>query len=324
MNEAENLFDNVKAISIVPYQFGIQSRYPKHPLKLEGISLIDEFESFLRTYDGKTEYLTENQVSYSVVDVCREGNRFLYGWIKFGHWGITSELVNIHTQATRERTQDDCELLKYFFIIEFSRCVPAHFLLIVHKRVNSSALSVLRVLTKNFWVQHMKLERGSFVLDDRALLSQDYYDNVIRKKLLHVTFTWPTIKNDIADCVFDGMSTRENQGKMSLRLSPDHGVLKSFLTRKFPREGVAVLENYDKCKDVRVTVNIGKGKQKRERVVKLGHSMPLINMPVEITEVVELDKEGIPTTESILRISKDVLQSVYPTVGWIPEDANVC
>ena len=111
---------------------------------------------------------------------------------------------------------------------------------------------------------------------------------------------------------------------MSLRLSPDHGVLKSFLTRKFPREGVAVLENYDKCKDVRVTVNIGKGKQKRERVVKLGHSMPLINMPVEITEVVELDKEGIPTTESILRISKDVLQSVYPTVGWIPEDANVC
>lgn len=169
----------------------------------------------------------------------------------------------------------------------------------------------------------MELKRDPFVFESKALLSQDYYDNVIRKKLAYVTFTWPTIKSDIADCAFEGMVPGERRGTMSLKLSPESGYLKEVLTRNFPREGVAVLDNYDKCKDVRVTFNIGKGKQKRERVVKLGHSMPLINIPIEITDSVEFDEHGLPTTESILRESKIVLEYVYSTVGWIAEGVSV-
>lgn len=107
MPEEGNLFDNdnVKSISLVPYQFGIRPpRYSKHPFKCDDILLIDKFESFLKAHEGKTEYLPKNQVSYAVTNVLREGNRFLYGWIKFGHWGIASELVNIRTKDVRERT----------------------------------------------------------------------------------------------------------------------------------------------------------------------------------------------------------------------------
>ena len=238
--------------------------------------------------------------------------RRIEGILESGEYGYEAALVNVHSGRTHRRHVKEAELLPFYFLVYVPRR-PVKGVMILQRFGSFGVSSVVgRMLARDFAPTPNRIQIDSLVPD--ALVN--HWTGARRaRKIRLVSFKLPKHIEDVfrlggSEDVYSELVITARRGKTI----PLTRGLRTLLRSHDPREeGVVELQRKHPHDLVKMEVDVG-GKR---RTVDVRHP-DAIAAYFNVTDRVEIEKNGHPSLASIRKAAYDLLGDIKPILGEKP------
>jgi hypothetical protein len=300
-----------QTISVSLYTLRITERRQKDPLP------VGEFDGKSDLFSIIHEALSEHQGNepgikettrriYVTNDLARKG-RTLDGRVEVGDSGYTASLKDIATgkENYRQKTTD-ARLLPLYFRFWIPKKQPYGFVAFQHFGDAGCKTAIESIISSNFQQKHPE-----YTFAMRQRIPSDYADEVLTtggiKEFRFIQFG---VNKDIAD-MYGGASVPPGTANVEVRiiakrkstLNSTKMIMDAIKNRQLSARGFE-LDNFQ-CNDFRITVNV-KGK---DRVLRVGEFLKM-NSRIEVTDIVDIGRDGHPSRESIADACEALIREV--------------
>lgn len=235
-------------------------------------------------------------------------NERIYGCVESGKFGFESELMNVKTKTTKRRESNDCELIPFFFAMDFEAHEESAILL-TEQFGPYSPKGILLEHLRAFVESHMdghKLITGTIV-------SEDIVRQVLSKQVKALRFHYKRVPPDIADKIDKTKNQHiERDGMMEIAIKAKRG--------SFPEWGFEFLHNVrrtgltifnEKSTELKVDMVVD-GKTK---TVNVGN-MDSFNTSFVVDSIEDVQQNGHPTDARMREEAKDAFSICRKALGW--------
>ena len=272
---------------------------------------------------GKTALQVEEIFQYPVEEeqheekaknVKKDLKSTVSGFVDAGDYGIVSILKNIVTNRKRHRTKDDCELLRYFFYIEF-RAGQDEALLVIQRQGTHGTLTNL---TKSL-SGYLEADDNDYkyTLSVNPIATEESIKKALGGGIKKLRY----IKTEVPKDVANDLHLNDNEqrfGSMELVINTRREEsfslpewVSDFLGGTSKKQYLEI--NGVEYDDMKLEVDV----DGRTKTMQLNELTERFRSTFSINENVEFDQEsGMPTYESLMRQTEVVLPELRRAIKW--------
>ena len=271
---------------------------------------------FFKKHLGKALVSADSRSGFRVSDLFPdklpsndEQQAFLmYGHVETGKFGFESELINVETKKSKHRESTDCELIPFFFAMDFQTGEDA-VILVTEQFGPYSPKGILLERLRAF-VQD-KLE--GYKLTTEIIVSDEIVRHVLSQHVKALRFQYEKVPSDLADSIDRNKDHHiEHEGEMEVVIKAKHGAFLEWgfeFLNNVKRTGLTISDEKSTSLKVDMVVD---GKQKTVNL----DSPDSFNTSFIVDSIEEVQQNGHPTDERMLSESKDALFICRKALGW--------
>lgn len=277
-----------------------------------GESFRDFMRGFFGSHLGTATMDIDNQSGFRVSDSADGGamvDGLFYGHVETGRFGFESELVDVtDTRRTKKRERTDCELIPFFFAMDFEPGMDCAILL----TEQFGPYSPKGILLDRLRGHVEKLMPGHGV-ETETIVSEEVVKEVLAKRVKALRFQYQRVPPDMADSIdSDGSGHIEREGVMEIVIKSRNGVFGEWgfkLLDKVRQTGLTVSD------ETSTNLKVEMEYDGRTKTVDIGDFGSFnTSFPVDSRE--EVEANGHPATDRMLAEARDVLDICRKTLGW--------
>ena len=232
----------------------------------------------------------------------------IQGCLETGKFGFESELWNVETKKTKRREAADCELIPFFFAVDFEPGQDAAILL-TEQFGPYSPRGILLERLRSF--VETKMEGHKLVTE--VIVSEDIVRQVLSKHVKALRFHYERVPPDLADCIDKDKDHHiERDGIMEVAIKAKRGVFPDWgfeFLHNVRRTGLTILDEPSTELKVDMVVD---GKTK---TVNMG-DLDKFNTSFVVDSIEEVQQNGHPTDERMAAEANDAFSICRKALGW--------
>lgn len=276
--------------------------------------------AFFTKFLGHAEVSEDNRSGFRVAQLTpkeissEQKEQWIHGCVESGKFGFESELVNVKTKKSKRRETTDCELIPFFFAMDFEPGQAAAILLTEQFGPYSP---------KGIMLEHLRAFVESRMeghkLEPEIIVSEEIVRQVLSKHVKALRFHYERVPPDIADSIDASKDHHiERDGVMEVAIKAKRG--------KFPDWGFEFLHNVrrtgltiftEKSTELKVDMVVD-GKTKTVNIGDLNS----FNTSFVVDSIQEVQQNGHPTDKQMLEEAKDAFVICRKALGWTTNETN--
>ena len=267
--------------------------------------MIGFFSSFLNS--GNIAF--DDSSGFRVADLDHSGSRVLFGHVEAGKFGFESQFVNVEdTTKTKKREVSDCELLPFFFAMDFEPEKDCAILL----TEQFGQYSPKGILMDQLRAYVAKILQGHR-LSSETIVSEDVVRKVLDQHVKALRFHYDRVPSDVADGIDgDDAGHIEREGVMEVVIKSRNGV--------FPEWGYTFLNNVRQtgltiCDEHSTGLKVDMSVDGRTKTVNLG-DLDGFNSSFLVDSRDDVEQNGHPSTERMRLEAEDAFVVCRKAIGW--------
>lgn len=285
-----------------------------------GASYRDFMYGFFSSVLGNALMIEDSRSGFRVAELVPSkptGSGFIHGRIESGKYGFESQLVDVNDAnnagKAKKREMTDCELIPFFFAMDFHPGKDSSILL-TEQFGPYSPKSILLEQLRKYVAEKMPGHKVS----SETIVSPDIVEEVLSKHVKALRFQFDRVPPDIADGIDrDDNDHLERDGTMEVVIKSKNGRLREWgfeHLNDVRKTGITV--NDATSTDLKVDMEID-GKQK---TVNLGNT-DSFNTSFSVDAKGEIEENGHPSINRMLSEAMDDFAICRKALGW-PKDRN--
>lgn len=233
---------------------------------------------------------------------------WIYGYVKSGSFGFESELVDIRDSNKRKKREStDCELIPFFFLLDFETGKDSAILLTEQFGSYSAKGPFLNRLQS--YVDR-RLPPGHKV-ETSTIVNEEAVKTMLSKRVRAIRFQFARVASDIADSLGNDEHIVKN-GVMELTIRAKSGLFPNIdwnLLQEKKKLGLTISDTTSE--EMKVDIKV----EGRTKTVNIGNLDSFhTSFPIEDRETVQVN--GHPSFEQMVLESKDIIQFCREVLGW--------
>lgn len=282
----------------------------------KGISFRDFMSDFFDVHLGSGNIALGDNSGFRVADFEHgvSGSCDFYGHVEAGRFGFESQLVNVEDPTkTKKREVSDCELIPFFFAMDFEAGRDCAILL----TEQFGQYSPKGILLEQFRI-HVEKRLPEHRISTETIVSEDVVREVLNNHVKALRFHYDRVPSDVADGIDgDNAGHIEREGVMELVIRSKNGA--------FPEWGYRFLHNvrrtgltiYDATStSLKVDMNV----DGRTKTVTIG-DLDSFNSSFLVDSRDDVEQNGHPSVEKMLLEAEDAFNICRKAIGW-PQKAK--
>lgn len=232
----------------------------------------------------------------------------IQGCLETGKFGFESELWNVNTQKTKRREAADCELIPFFFAMDFEPGQDAAILL-TEQFGPYSPKGILLERLRSF----VQTQMGGHKLVTEVIVSEDIVRQVLSKHVKALRFHYERVPPDLADSIDKDKDHHiERDGIMEVVIKAKRGMFPEWgfdFLHNVRRTGLTILDEPSTELKVDMVVD---GKTK---TVTMG-DLDKFNTSFVVDSIEEVQQNGHPSDERMMAEANDAFSICRKALGW--------
>ena len=274
-------------------------------------SFYNFIRSFFEAHLGTAIMNAENLSGFRVAKLNPDtpATKVLWGYVETGKYGFESELVNVNdTSKIKKRERTDCELIPFFFEVDFNHRDGCAILLTEQFGPYSPKGILLEQLRG-----HVTDMLPRHTIKTETIVSDEIVQQVLSKHVKALRFQYDRVPSDIADSIGNGTDGHiEREGVMEVSIKSRNGV--------FPEWGFEFLNNVRRTgltiQDMTSTeMKVDMEVDGRIKTVNIGN-LDSFNTSFVVDTREGVQENGHPSEEQMLSTAQEALLICRRALGW--------